>query len=1146
VTNPNPDPLVGRTVGQYQILARIGGGGMGVVYSARDARLSRTVALKFLPPQWSHDQTAKARFVREAQAASATNHPNICTIHDIETADDGQLFIVMAYYEGQTVKTRLESGRLPIEEALDLATQVADGLAKAHAQGVVHRDIKPGNVIVTDDGVRILDFGLAMFADALKLTVENAPLGTVAYMSPEQVRGQQADARADVWAAGAVLYEMLTGHPPFRGSHAEAIGYAVRNEQPTPIRAERPEVPEDVEQLVFRALHKEPGVRYASGRELARALRQVRGLSIPLDLRTQPLPAGDIRPPRRPRRRWRAWTGAAVIAVGSVITWLSWPVLRVPVAIVPVINHTGYPELDQYRLALTAELEDQLADISNIRVLPHQRLLEIVRAFQADGRDISGRDALHTIATQSRSRMIIVPILVRESNGWKMRLEFRDPQTAANAGVYETTPIVSALSKETVYRLTARLAPAIFAQFATHGPRRAAIAHRLWFDVLVGRAPAESPPRLRSLEAAKAFEDGVSANEQFEFAAARDAFAKAAELDPMNPIPLAWQSRLAALLRHDQDAMETAERARLLLKTDTRDLDRLFVEAVAAEAHREQATAAARYHALVAHQPDEPAWLIELGGYLDRQGETMGAVDAFHRALSIDDTLIRPHLELCRLYSPSRLNEATLARRHGERALESYRTIGHASGEAQARFCLTDVLRAGNEAERAEARKQARAALALMQALKYRFGLGRAYNYLSLVALADSNPAEAKTLLEQTLTEVRAVDNRFLEPRVLMNLGVANALLGRNEDALNYYRDSFQRFEALGSQQEAAWNQVNAAAILVYYGVDPAAGLRDAQNALSVFERLGDVHFAVFARRTIGQYYVVRGRPSEASLSFAEALTLARERELDTNVTLLTIDLARLAFESGRYAEARRLLTEVIPHATGSDAIQARIELARVLARLADFIAARRSLSEALAEIRKEREEGSLALLYEAMGEIEYESGHLSEARARFGEGAKFWNGSLPEPASVLARAYGGYVDALLGGSQGQIAVTASLDQAGRMRRVPLEMFCRILSARIAIQRRQFDAAIRTLSGITADQEQALGLEGRGQLHFWRARALVETRERGSAVSELNQAHQFVDQMVSLVPEPERSRVLKRADVRLLKGEESTARPLHD
>src|SRR5688500_14608432 len=208
---------------------------MGVVYAARDTKLGRRVALMFLPQQWSHDEGAKQRFIREAQAASATHHPNICIVHDIDSADDGQLFIVMGYCEGPTLKQRLESGPLPIDEALDIATQVADGLAKAHGQGVVHRDIKPGNVILTEDGVRIVDFGLATFVDALQLTAQGSTIGTAAYMSPEQVRGEQADARADVWALGVVLYEMLTGHVPFRGAYAEAIGYAIRHDDPRPI-----------------------------------------------------------------------------------------------------------------------------------------------------------------------------------------------------------------------------------------------------------------------------------------------------------------------------------------------------------------------------------------------------------------------------------------------------------------------------------------------------------------------------------------------------------------------------------------------------------------------------------------------------------------------------------------------------------------------------------------------------------------------------------------------------------------------------------------------------------------------------------------------------------------------------------------------
>ena len=210
----------GATLGPYTITAELGHGGMGVVYTAQDPRLDRQVAIKVLPPDLTRDATAKQRFLQEAKAASALDHPNICTIHEINETDDGQLYLVMAHYEGETLQERIARGPLPLDDAISIATQVGTGLSKAHSAGIVHRDIKPANLMVTTDGtVKILDFGLAKLAGTEGLTQTGTTLGTVAYMSPEQARGAEVDHRTDIWSLGVVLYEMVSGTPPFRGEN---------------------------------------------------------------------------------------------------------------------------------------------------------------------------------------------------------------------------------------------------------------------------------------------------------------------------------------------------------------------------------------------------------------------------------------------------------------------------------------------------------------------------------------------------------------------------------------------------------------------------------------------------------------------------------------------------------------------------------------------------------------------------------------------------------------------------------------------------------------------------------------------------------------------------------------------------------------
>jgi non-specific serine/threonine protein kinase len=269
--------MIGATISHYTILEKIGGGGMGVVYKAQDTKLKRIVALKFLPADLTRDPEAKTRFIYEAQAASALQDDHICTIHDIDETDDGRMFICMDFYEGETLKKKIERGPLSIGGALDLAIQIARGLAKAHEAGMVHRDIKPANVIITNDGVaKILDFGLAKLAGQAKLTKTGSTVGTAAYMSPEQARGLDVDHRTDTWSLGVVLYEMLTGKLPFRGEHEAALLYSIVHEEPQPISSFRVDLPPDIELSITKMLQKEPGGRFQHMRELLSQLGTIK------------------------------------------------------------------------------------------------------------------------------------------------------------------------------------------------------------------------------------------------------------------------------------------------------------------------------------------------------------------------------------------------------------------------------------------------------------------------------------------------------------------------------------------------------------------------------------------------------------------------------------------------------------------------------------------------------------------------------------------------------------------------------------------------------------------------------------------------------------------------------------------------------
>ena len=269
--------MINKNISHYKIIEKIGSGGMGVVYKAQDLKLDRFVALKFLPPHLISSNDEKQRFIHEAKAASSLDHNNICNIYEIDETDDGQLFISMAYYEGETLDKTIKEKPLPVEEAIDIAVQIAQGLAKAHEKEIVHRDIKPANIMLTADGVvKILDFGLAKLSTQTKLTKDGTMLGTIAYMSPEQARGDEVDHKTDIWSLGVIIYEMLTGQLPFKGDYDQAVIYGIANEQPEPITGLRTGVPLELERIINRCISKDPQDRYQHADDLLSELNRLK------------------------------------------------------------------------------------------------------------------------------------------------------------------------------------------------------------------------------------------------------------------------------------------------------------------------------------------------------------------------------------------------------------------------------------------------------------------------------------------------------------------------------------------------------------------------------------------------------------------------------------------------------------------------------------------------------------------------------------------------------------------------------------------------------------------------------------------------------------------------------------------------------
>ncbi|NIS39085.1 protein kinase [Candidatus Saccharibacteria bacterium] len=540
--------MVGSTISHYRIVEKLGSGGMGVVYKAEDTKLKRPVALKFLPPDLTRDLEANERFIYEAQAASALDHQNVCTIYEIDKNADGRTFISMAYYEGQTLRAKIAEELLKIEAAIDIAMQIAQGLTKSHEKGIIHRDIKPANIIVQDDGtVKIIDFGLSKLLGGQHITSGGSTPGTVAYLSPEQAIGKSVDHRTDIWSLGVVLYEMLTRERPFKGEIDQAVIYAILNVEPAPITRLRTDVPIELEKVINRCLAKTQSGRYLHMQELIRDLYQLskttKSSTIPF-FKMERIPHSKAVDRLKTKKRLHTVVVLTMLLLVIVIPIVAYFFLdremaepkRISLAVADFVNDTREVEMDGLSGILITALEQS----RRLSVLTRSRMLDILK--QMNKQDVKRIDESlgRKIARHAGVKTLIISTIRKFGNLYTIDLKVLD--TTKNRYVFTTK--VEGLGQESIPSMIDKI---------SEKTRHGLIAESDDIELTRQKVAQITTP---NLEAYRHYFKGEEFLNKLQYDEAKNAFEKAVSID--STFGLAHY-QLANSLR-DRDGMEPLQR----------------------------------------------------------------------------------------------------------------------------------------------------------------------------------------------------------------------------------------------------------------------------------------------------------------------------------------------------------------------------------------------------------------------------------------------------------------------------------------------------------------------------------------------------------------------------------------------------------
>jgi serine/threonine protein kinase/tetratricopeptide (TPR) repeat protein len=868
--------MVGNRLSHYRIEEKIGAGGMGVVYRAHDEQLDRDVAIKVLPSRSLADETTQKRFRREALSLARLNHPNVATVHEFGT-QDGIDFLVTEYISGIAMDARLAAGPLPVAEVFRLGLQMAQGLAAAHQQGIVHRDLKPGNLRLTRDGrLKILDFGLAQFMPqpsdlglTVTVTKSQETTGTLPYMAPEQLRGEGADARCDVWAAGAVLYEMATGRRPFPQPNAPLLIDAILNRPFEPASRINLEVPPLLDEVIRKALAKDPSQRYQTGGELAVALE------LPVSTGTAPVFPAPAPAPASPKRAKPYLASALIVALLAVASAAylfmhrkkdagpapPTATRRRSIAVLGFKNLSGNPEKSWLSTALSEMMTTELSQGDELRTIPGESVAQMRMSLAIPDADSYSQQTLNRIRQNLGSDDVVVGSYLPLGNG-VLRLDLRMQDAVAG----ETLATVSEKGNESeIDTLVGKAGAKLRAKLGI-----AALSDE---QSAVVRTSLPSNP-----EAARLYAEGLQKLRLFDALAARDLLEKSVALDPGHAPAHSALAQAWATLGYDDKARVQARRALELSSKFSGKFsreERLLIEGRAHEILAEQPAAIENYRALWQFFPDR----VDYGLFLIRAQINTGRGSDAESALADVRKLAVSDADAARIDLSDgnvAMSQSDFKRQQSsaDRAANRGRAVGANLLVAEA--LQLEAIACERMGQSEKAIQLAAQARELFSSAGYRQGAARTLLMTADVLFDQGDFEGARKKVEEALPVFQEIGAQKSIRASRERIGNILYQQGKLQEAKTYYDQALRFDQSVHDPTGLASDYGNIANALDGLG-DLTGALKMQQQALAAFNELGDRRGSSATLNNLGNLSLEMGNPDEAKKYFDQALSLAQE-----------------------------------------------------------------------------------------------------------------------------------------------------------------------------------------------------------------------------------------------------------------------------